>query len=133
MIEVARGDLAKRSPAGRVEFVSPVPCPFNYGSAPGFASADGEPADVVVLGRRRARGSRGTLPVVACVRFVDGGLPDDKWVCSACPLRKRDRWQLLAFFHLYATAKRVTAPLRGRGGPTRVLAFDTGGPGPQPR
>ena len=135
VIEVARGDLAKRSPAGRVEFASPIPCPFNYGSAPGHPSADGEPADVVVLGPRRPRGSRGSLPVVARVRFIDAGLPDDKWVCSDRPLRRRDLARLRAFFTTYAWIKRWSAPLRGVAGEARVVAIERleGGPSSGPR
>ncbi|KAA0206076.1 hypothetical protein EDM68_03655 [Candidatus Uhrbacteria bacterium] len=70
-IEVPRGGFVKRGPDGRVDFVSPVPCPFNYGSAIGYWSADGDPTDVIVLGPRLGRGHRGNLPVFARVRMRD--------------------------------------------------------------
>lgn len=96
---------------GGVDFVSPVPCPFNYGSAVGVPGADGDPADIVWLGPRRRRGSRARVPVVAVVRFTDRGIRDDKWVCSERPLRRRDRAALQVFFEVYALLKRVA----GRG------------------
>ena len=115
-IEVPRGSFGKRNAAGALEYPSPVPCPFNYGAVPGAWSADGEGADVVVLGPRLARGHEAVLPVRAVVVFNDAGLEDDKWVCSARPLRQRDQVALVAFFSAYGLVKRLTAPLRGRSG-----------------
>jgi inorganic pyrophosphatase len=125
VVEVPRFSFVKWGADGGVDFVSPLPCPFNYGSVPDTAGADGDPADVVWLGRRRSRGTRARMPVVAVVRFVDQGLADDKWVCSDAPLRRRDRAALEAFFRVYALAKR----LAGRG-PSRfggVEAAQSGG------
>ncbi len=122
-IEVPRGSFGKRNAAGALEFPSPVPCPFNYGSVPGARSADGECADVVVLGPRLRRGHEGTLPVRAVVVFNDAGLEDDKWVCSAHPLDHRDRAALVAFFSAYGLAKRLTGPLRGRRGHSGFVAL----------
>lgn len=124
VVEVTRGAWAKRGPDGRVEFPSPVPCPFNYGSAPAHPSADGEPADVVVLGAPLARGTRGTLPLVGRVRFRDAGLTDDKWICAAHPPGRRDRARLRAFFTLYAFLKRVTAPARRTSRDSRFEALE---------
>ena len=50
IIEVPRGGFIKRHPDGAVDFVSPVPCPFNYGSVEGSEAADGDPQDALVLG-----------------------------------------------------------------------------------
>jgi inorganic pyrophosphatase len=111
VVEVPLFSFVKWGADGGVDFVSPVPCPFNYGSAVGAAGADGDPADVVWLGPRQARGTRSRQPVRCVVRFIDGGLPDDKWVCSDRPLRRRDRVALAAFFRVYALLKRAT----GRG------------------
>jgi inorganic pyrophosphatase len=34
VIEVPRGSFIKRGSTGHVDFISPLPCPFNYGSRP---------------------------------------------------------------------------------------------------
>ena len=34
VIEVPRGSFLKRGLTGRIDFVSPLPCPFNYGAVP---------------------------------------------------------------------------------------------------
>jgi inorganic pyrophosphatase len=36
VIEIPRGSFLKRGSTGRVDFVSPLPCPFNYGSVPRY-------------------------------------------------------------------------------------------------
>ncbi len=125
VIEVPRGGFVKRGADGGVDFVSPLPCPFAYGSAPDYAAEDGDPADVVVLGEGLPRGARVRRPVVATVAFLDAGLRDDKWVCRAGPLRRRDRVALRAFFTLYALAKRATGrgPARFEG--IRAVAVDS--------
>lgn len=122
-IEVPRGSFGKRNATGALEYPSPVPCPFNYGAVPDAPSADGEGADVVVLGPRLSLGHEAVLPVRAVVVFNDAGLEDDKWVCSAHPLRPRDHLALVAFFSAYGLVKRWTAPLRGRRGASGFVAL----------
>ena len=34
VIEIPRGSFLKRGSTGHIDFVSPLPCPFNYGSVP---------------------------------------------------------------------------------------------------
>ena len=34
IIEIPKGSFIKRGSTGQVDFVSPLPCPFNYGSVP---------------------------------------------------------------------------------------------------
>ena len=34
VIEVPRGGFLKRGSSGSIDFVSPLPCPFNYGAVP---------------------------------------------------------------------------------------------------
>ena len=61
VIEVPRGSFLKRGSTGRVDFISPLPCPFNYGSVPGYIGLDGagtRPAPVV--GRKDTRQSLGS-------------------------------------------------------------------------
>lgn len=124
VIEVPRWSLVKRRSDGRVDYVSPVPAPFNYGSVPGRIAEDGEPLDAVVLGSRLPRGHRGTYPVLGVIRFTDAGRRDDKVVCGQPPLTVGRLIRLLAFFRAYALAKRGLNRLRGLDGPTRSAGFE---------
>ena len=116
VVELPRGTFVKRRADGRVDFVSPLPCPYNYGCLPGTRGGDGDPIDVIVLGPRLSRGTRVELPVVAEVDFIDEGQIDTKLVLSARPLTRGERRGLVTFFICYAFAKRGLARLRGRGG-----------------
>ena len=49
VIEVPRWSFVKRKDDGSVDYVSPLPSPFNYGSVPGTLSPDGDPLDALVL------------------------------------------------------------------------------------
>lgn len=123
LIEVPRGSFIKRDARGAVEFVSPLPCPFNYGSVPDWPAADGDAQDAVLLGPRRAAGQRVRAPVRAVIRFLDAGQQDDKLVCAERALGTSDRRLVLAFFTFYALCKRVFNVARGRRGATRCLGW----------
>ena len=123
-IEVARGGLVKWGSDGRVDFLSPVPCPFNYGAVTGFIGGDGDPLDAVVLGKRLPRGHLGVWPVRGVIRFEDAGFVDDKLVCALRPLRKRDKAGLLAFFGIYGVTKPLLNKMRGLSGPTGVRSWE---------
>ena len=116
-VEVPRWSFAKRGEAG-VEFLSPVPCPFNYGSVVGTRAADGDALDALVLGPRLAFGAEVEVVVHGVVRFEDDGLPDDKLVCGVAPPSARERALLEGFFRAYAPARGALNRLRGRGGRT---------------
>ena len=49
VIEVPRGSFLKRGSTGRVDFISPLPCPFNYGSVPNYVGLEGDLLDALVL------------------------------------------------------------------------------------
>src|SRR5436190_685566 len=70
VIELPRGGLVKRSAGGRIDFVSPLPCPYNYGSLPGTRGGDDDPIDAIVLGPRLRAGTRVDLPVVAAIGWL---------------------------------------------------------------
>lgn len=124
LIESPRFSVVKRRADGGVDFISPLPCPYNYGCIPGLGSGDGDPLDVVVLGPRLRRGERLRVPVVGVIGFLDAGCADPKVICSARPLRPVDRAGLEAFFRVYALFKRVLHFARGRrGGDTRFVGW----------
>ncbi len=121
-IESPRGSVIKRRPDGGVDFVSPVPVPYNYGCIPGHRSEDGDELDAIVLGERRPAGARVRLPVRAVVEFIDAGRSDPKIVLSARPLRRVEWLGLWAFFLVYSPPKRALSRWRGESGRTRIIA-----------
>lgn len=118
VIEVPRMGVIKRRDDGSVDFISPLPCPFNYGSVPGTVSGDGDRADAVVLGPRLPRGTRVRARVIACVDFLDAGQLDPKWVCVTEAGGEQGVGQVTAFFRLYAALKTLLNALRRKQGRT---------------
>lgn len=123
VIDVPRGSFIKRHDDGAFDFVSPIPCPFNYGHVPGSLAEDGDAVDAVVLGPRRPFGSTARVATRACVDFVDAGKSDPKWVCADAPLSGFDRFQVVGFFRCYAVAKGLINRVRGKRGPTRYRGW----------
>jgi inorganic pyrophosphatase len=118
VIDVPRGSFIKRDDNGAVDFVSPIPCPFNYGHVPGSLADDGDAVDAVVLGPKLAAGSTAKVATRARVDFIDAGRSDPKWVCADAPLSSFERFQVAGFFRCYAVAKRMINRIRGQRGPT---------------
>ena len=116
VIEVPRGSFLKRGSTGRVDFISPVPCPYNYGSVPGFLGLEGDLLDAVVLGPRLPLGTRVRVKAWGAVILTDRGLTDDKLICSTQPLRPSERRSVLRFFRLYAKCKGLLNLWRRRPG-----------------
>ena len=105
VVEVPRGGFIKFASDGSIDFVSPLPSLFNYGSIPGTLSEDGEPHDGLHVGPRAARGTELEAPMRGVVRFVDGPHQDNKWVLKPGPLTRADRAQIDFFFTVYARLK----------------------------
>lgn len=126
VIEVPRGSFIKRQPDGRVDFVSPLPSPFNYGSVvrgqvEGLAAEDGDPLDVLVLGARVPRGRALEVRVWGWVDFVDAGEADPKLVATqGRPPSAIDWLRVRAFFVCYARLKGALQRARGRRAPTQL-------------
>jgi inorganic pyrophosphatase len=118
LIEVPRFSFVKREAGGGVDFVSPVPCPFNYGCVPGARAPDGDPPDALVLGSRVAAGVELDAEVWAVVRFVDDDVRDDKLVCGARRPSDVELAAVGAFFRVYARARAGLNALAGRQGRT---------------
>jgi inorganic pyrophosphatase len=122
-IEAPRGTFTKRRADGSVDFVSPLPCPFNYGSIEGTLAPDGDPLDAIVLGPRLGRGSRVDVEVLAVYGFRDRGALDPKLVCGPPPLRAAQRRAIERFFWAYERLKRGLQRLRGQTERTAALGW----------
>lgn len=116
VIEVPRGSFLKRGSTGHIDFVSPLPCPFNYGGVPSLLGVEGDLLDAVVLGPRLPLGTRIRVKAWGAVTLTDRGMSDDKLVCSAQPLQPSQRAGVLRFFRFYAKCKGLLNFLRGRPG-----------------
>jgi inorganic pyrophosphatase len=116
VIEIPRGSFLKRGSSGQVDFVSPLPCPFNYGSVPIYVGLEGDLLDALVLGPRLPLGARTRIKAWGAVTLTDRGMSDDKLVCSARPLSAADRRNVLRFFRFYAKCKGLLNVWRRRPG-----------------
>ncbi len=123
VIEVPKGSFIKRRPDQSIDFVSPLPCPFNYGSVPDTLSEDGDPLDAVVLGPTIKGGDRVQAQLLGWVDFVDAGDADPKLILGRPPLAEQDRLRVERFFRFYAVAKKVLNRARGLKGPTEYRGF----------
>ena len=115
-IEIPRGGFLKRGSTGQVDFVSPLPCPFNYGSVEAYVGLEGDLLDAVVLGPRLPYGTKVTVSAFGAVGMTDRSMYDDKLVCAHQPIGKWQRRLVLAFFHFYAHSKWALNLFRGRTG-----------------
>ena len=115
-VEVSKGSYVKRRPDRSIDFVSPLPCPFNYGSVIGRQAEDGDPEDALILGEKVAVGDIVQMPVWGRVNFVDAGLVDHKWVCGPAEPSGYQWAAIQLFFRSYVWAKRalyLTRPVSG--------------------
>ena len=116
VIEVPRGSFLKRGSTGRVDFISPLPCPFNYGAVPNYLGLEGDLLDAVVLGPRLPFGSLVRVKAWGAVILTDRGMTDDKLICGIQPPDPAQRERLLRFFHFYAKCKGLLNIWRRRPG-----------------
>lgn len=116
VIEVPRGSFLKRGSTGHIDFVSPFPCPFNYGAVPDYLGLEGDLLDALVLGPRLPFGTRVRVKAWGAISLTDRGMVDDKLVCSATPLTAAQSAFVLRFFRFYARCKGVLNFARGRPG-----------------
>jgi inorganic pyrophosphatase len=116
VIEVPRGSFVKRGSSGRIDFVSPIPCPFNYGAVPAYLGREGDLLDALVLGRRLPYGARLRVKAWGAVTLTDRGMSDDKLVCSSQSPSDEECREVLRFFHFYAKCKGLLNLWRRRPG-----------------
>ena len=114
VIEIPRGSFLKRGSTGHIDFVSPLPCPFNYGSVPAYVGLEGDLLDAVVLGPRLPLGASIRIRAWGAVTLTDRGMSDDKLICSSRPLDASERRTVLRFFHFYAKCKALLNVWRRR-------------------
>ncbi len=116
VIEIPKGSFIKRGSTGHVDFVSPLPCPFNYGSVPDYVGLEGDLLDALVLGPRLHVGTLLRVRAWGAVTLIDRGMSDDKLVCSPYPLRDVEKRNVLRFFGFYARCKGLLNLMRRRPG-----------------
>ena len=116
VIEIPRGSFLKRGSTGHVDFISPLPCPFNYGSVPKLLGREGDLLDALVLGPRLPLGTRIRVKAWGAVTQTDRGMSDDKLICSDHPPSLFERQNVLRFFHFYAKCKALLNIWRRRPG-----------------
>lgn len=112
VVEIPRWSFLKRGSTGGIDFVSPLPCPFNYGSVPDRIGGEGDLLDAVVLGPRLPVGTRLRIPARGAVGLAERGLYDDKLICSAHPVDDATLRRIVTFFRAYIQAKRLLNLLR---------------------
>lgn len=115
-IEVPRGSFLKRGATGHIDFVSPLPCPYNYGAVPNYLGLEGDLLDALVLGPRLPFGSQIRVKAWGAITLTDRGMVDDKLICSTHPLTAAERARVLRFFRFYAKCKGLLNFVRGRPG-----------------
>lgn len=118
-IEVPRWGFVKRGSTNKIDFISPIPCPYNYGSIRAYVGLDNDYLDAVVIGPRLPRNTKITCPALAAIGLSDRGMYDDKVICATRPLSSLDRGLISAFFHIYAIFKRILNFLRRQPGKTQ--------------
>jgi inorganic pyrophosphatase len=118
VIEIPRGSFLKRGSTEQLDFISPLPCPFNYGAVDDYIGLDGDLLDALVLGSRLPRGARVQVKALGAVGLRDRDMYDDKLVCSQRPIRRWQRVIVLLFFHFYGRCKRLLNFYRGLRGRT---------------
>jgi inorganic pyrophosphatase len=116
VIEISRGSFLKRGSTGQIDFVSPVPCPYNYGSIHQYIGGEGDFLDAIVLGPRLAVGSKVHVNAYGAVGLSERFMYDDKLVCATKPINSNDRRNILAFFRFYAFFKGLLNVMRGHEG-----------------
>jgi len=116
VIEVPRGSFLKRGSGGSIDFVSPLPCPFNYGAVPTHLGLEGDLLDALVLGPRLRLGTRKRVKAWGAITLTDRGMSDDKLICSETQPSPADIQRVLRFFHFYARCKGLLNLWRRRPG-----------------
>ena len=107
IIETPKGAFLKRNERGRIDLISPFPCPFDYGHVQGLEGRDGDPLDAIVLGEPSVYNCQHQLPVIGRVVFVDEGKEDHKYIFANRLATPQEKKKLNTFFRIYAQIKSI--------------------------
>ena len=102
VIEVPRFGFVKRGSSGHIDFIAPLPFPFNYGAVPGLLGLEGDLLDAQALGPRLRLGTRLHVTAWSAVTLTDRGMSDDKLICSLHRPSRSEIDAVLRFFGFYA-------------------------------
>lgn len=116
VVEIPKGSFLKRGSTGKIDFISPFPCPFNYGSVPNFLGLEGDFLDALILGPKISFGVRMEVKAWGAVTLTDRGMMDDKLICGTYRPSLTECQNVLRFFQLYAKCKGVLNIWRRRPG-----------------
>jgi inorganic pyrophosphatase len=116
VIEIPRGSFLKRGSNGHLDFLSPFPCPYNYGSIHEYIGGEGDYLDAIVLGPRLPAGTRIETTAYGAVGLSERFMSDDKLVCDDLPILDSDRRKILQFFRFYAFCKGILNRIRRQPG-----------------
>jgi inorganic pyrophosphatase len=116
VIEIPRGSFLKRGSNGHLDFVSPFPCPYNYGSIHEYIGGEGDYLDAIVLGPRLPVGTRIETTAYGAVGLSERFMSDDKLVCGDLPILDSERRKILHFFRFYAFCKGILNRIRRQPG-----------------
>lgn len=109
----------KRDDDGDVDYISPLPCPFNYGSILGTVSEEGDRMDAIVMGGKIRKDHNIKLNPLAEVVFYDAGNYDPKMVFSLNnKLSFLDKLGIRLFFMFFSIAKTLLNKVRRKQGRT---------------
>lgn len=122
-IDTPRFTFIKRKDDGTIDYISPFPCPFNYGSILDTTSEDGDRIDAVVLGKKVGFGAVTSGELRGVVNFVDKGSIDPKYIFSHRAVTKFEKLQIYLFFHFFSLVKKVYNLVRGRRGFTGLRSI----------
>jgi len=123
-IEVPRWSFLKRGSSGAIDFVSPLPCPLNYGCVPEYIGLEGDLLDAVVLGPRLPVGAVVTVHAYASIALTDRGMTDDKLICCSREPTAAELQNVHRFFRFYARCKALLNWYRGRPGRNACDGWD---------
>ncbi|MBW6451193.1 MAG: inorganic diphosphatase [DPANN group archaeon] len=108
-IEITKGSFIKSSitpTKTKLEFISPIPIPFNYGFINDTQSGDSEALDIIIFGEKLKRGSKLDISASGIILFKDNNVKDYKIIASTDKKNKTYRKIITyLFFKLYATIK----------------------------
>ena len=124
-IEIPRGSFLKRGSTGQLDFISPLPCPFNYGSVHAYIGGEGDLLDAVVLGPRLSAGTSVKTFAWGAIGLKERYMYDDKLICAAAPIGPTKKKLVLTFFYIYAICKGLINLIKGRRGPSRCIGWSS--------